>query len=460
MQYISTRGDRSGHSFAATLLSGLAPDGGLFVPERLERLDDATLERLHGADYAAVATELIKRFAGASMERAEIADAVTRALANFRHPAIAPHRQLDEDRWLLELFHGPTLAFKDYALQVVGELIEHRLAQEGRHATVLCATSGDTGAAAAAAFAGRDNVSVVVLHPDGRVSDVQRRQMTTLEHDNVFNFAVDGDFDDCQAMVKALFVDPEAGPLTLAAVNSINWARITSQIAYYAWSSLRLAGGGPVHYVVPTGNFGNILAGDVARTLGFPVGRLVLSSNDNDVLPRFFDTGRMERRDTVRTISPSMDIQVSSNFERALWLAYEGDAAAVAAAQEALATSGGYQLEVDALERLRERFAAVRCDEEEALAEIERTWRESGTILCPHTATAAHAARTLDLAGPVTVVATAHPAKFPEAVKRAIGVEPPRPELLETVMEKPERFERIPADPSALRDRLLRDATG
>lgn len=460
MQYISTRGDRSGHGFAATLLSGLAPDGGLFVPARIDPLEAATIERLRNASYATVASELISLFAGSSMEPAEIDAAVVTALRNFDHPAIAPHRQIDENRWLLELFHGPTLAFKDYALQIVGELIERQLAREGRHATVLCATSGDTGAAAAAAFAGRDNISVVVLHPDGRVSDVQRRQMTTLEHDNVFNFAVDGDFDDCQAMVKALFVDPEAGPLNLTAVNSINWARITCQIAYYAWSSLRLAGGGPVHYVVPTGNFGNILAGDVARDLGFPVGRLVLSSNDNDVLPRFFDSGRMERRGTVRTISPSMDIQVSSNFERALWTAYEGDAAAVAAAQESLTASGGYQLEADALERLRERFAAVRCTEQEALAEIERTWRETGTILCPHTATAAHAARTLDLSGPVTVAATAHPAKFPDAVKRATGIEPPRPELLEAVMRKPERYERIPADPSGLRDRLLRDAIG
>lgn len=457
MQYVSTRGDRSGHGFAATLLSGLAPDGGLFVPERVERLDDATIERLRGANYADIAAELISLFAGQDMGRTEITAAVGHALANFRHPAIAPHRQLDEDRWLLELFHGPTLAFKDYALQIVGELIERQLARTGRHATVLCATSGDTGAAAAAAFAGRDNISVVVLHPDGRVSDVQRRQMTTLEHDNVFNLAVDGDFDDCQAMVKALFVDPQAGPLNLTAVNSINWARITCQIAYYAWSSLRLSGGGPVHYVVPTGNFGNILAGDVARDLGFPVGRLVLSSNDNDVLPRFFDSGRMERSGTVRTISPSMDIQVSSNFERALWTAYEGDAAAVAAAQESLAASGGYQLEPGALERLRERFAAVRCSEKEALAEIERTWRETGTILCPHTATAAHAARTLDLAGPVTVVATAHPAKFPDAVKQAIGIEPPRPDLLESVMQKAERFDRVPADPAALRDRLLRE---
>ncbi|MDX1610063.1 MAG: threonine synthase [Halofilum sp. (in: g-proteobacteria)] len=455
MNYVSTRGDAAKHDFASTLLSGLAPDGGLFVPERIEPLGEAAISRLRGADYATVATEVVSLFAGDSIVRTEIADAIAAALRQFRHPAIAPHRQLDQDRWLLELFHGPTLAFKDYALQIVGELIERRLAHAGRRATVLCATSGDTGAAAAAAFAGRDNVSVVVLHPHGRVSEVQRRQMTTLAHDNVHNFAVDGDFDDCQAMVKALFVDPQAAPLNLTAVNSINWARITSQVAYYAWSSLRLSGGGAVNYVVPTGNFGNVLAGDVARTLGFPVGRLVLSSNDNDVLPRFFDSGRMERRGTVHTLSPSMDIQVSSNFERALWIATGGDPAAVADYQRALAEQGGYTLDAAPLQRLRERFAAVRCSEDEALDEMGRTWRETGELLCPHTATAARTARNLELAGPVVTVATAHPAKFPEAVRRATGEEPPRPQLLDAVMRAEERYERCPADAARLRDTLL-----
>lgn len=458
MKYVSTRGGGGEHDFAATLLGGVAPDGGLYVPSRIEPLAEKTIAGLRGAPYASVATGLISLFAGDGMAADDIAAAVASALGQFRHPAVAPHIQLDENRWLLELFHGPTLAFKDYALQLVGELVERQLAREGRRATVLCATSGDTGAAAAAAFAGRDNVSVVVLHPAGRVSEVQRRQMTTLAHDNVFNFAIDGDFDDCQAMVKALFVDPDAAPLNLTAVNSINWARITCQVVYYAWSSLRLSGGGPVHYVVPTGNFGNVLAGDVARRLGFPVGRLVLSSNDNDVLPRLFDTGRMERRGTVRTISPSMDIQVSSNFERALWYATEGDATAVAECQRQLSEEGGYTLEGAPLERLRARFTALRCTESDALAEMERTFRDTGEPLCPHTATAAWAARRVDLDGPVAVVATAHPAKFPDAVRRATGEDPPRPPLLERVMQAEERYERIAADAAGLRDELLQRA--
>jgi len=460
MEYVSTRGGDAGQAFSSILLAGTASDGGLYMPQGLAPWPEDAIERLRHADYASVATELIAHFAGDSMDRGLIEDAVGSALATFRHPAIAPHRQLDQDRWLLELFHGSTLAFKDHALQIVGELVERQLAQEGRRATVVCATSGDTGAAAAAAFAGRDNVSVVVLHPEGRVSEVQRRQMTTLEEDNVFNYAVDGDFDDCQAMVKALFVDPEARPLNLTAVNSINWARITAQIAYYAWSSLRLSGGGPVHYVVPTGNFGNILAGDVARTLGFPVGRLALSSNDNDVLPRFFAEGRMQRRETVRTISPSMDIQVSSNFERALWIACEGDASAVAEYQRQLTEEGGYKLAPDALERLRARFAALRCTETDALEEMARTHHETGELLCPHTATAAWAARTLRHEGPVVAVATAHPAKFPEAVRRATGEEPPRPPLLDRVMQAEERYDRCPADAARLRDELLRRAAG
>ena len=460
MEYGSTRGGSAGHGFAATLLSGLAPDGGLYVPARIDPLDAAALDRLRGADYATLARDLIARFAGTDVDRGDVADAVARALGQFRHPAIAPHRQLAEDRWLLELFHGPTLAFKDYALQFVGELVEHQLQRAGRRATVLCATSGDTGAAAAAAFARRANVSVVVLHPAGRVSEVQRRQMTTLTADNVFNFAVDGDFDDCQALVKALFLDPAAAPLHLAAVNSINWARIVCQVAYYAWSSVRLAASGPVNYVVPTGNFGNVLAADVARRLGFPVGRLVLSSNDNDVLPRFFETGRMERRETRRTLSPSMDIQVSSNFERALWFACDGDGRQVERYQRELAEAGGYSVDPGVLHRLRERFEAVRCSEDEALAEMARAWRESGVMLCPHTATAAHAARRLDLQGPTVVAGTAHPAKFPEAVARATGLEPPRPEVLASVMEAPERYRQCPADAAALRDRLLSEIAG
>ena len=455
MKYLSTRGGVQHHDFSSVLLTGLATDGGLFVPATMPVLDTDRLDTLRTLPYADLATCVLDLFAGGSIPREDIDSAVRGALSRFTHPALAPIRQLHDQRWVMELFHGPTLAFKDYALQIVGELIERQLALEGRRATIMCATSGDTGAAAAAAFAGRDNVEVVVLHPHGRVSEVQRRQMTTLPQDNVHNFAVDGDFDTCQAMVKSLFLDPEAHSLHLTAVNSINWARIVCQVIYYAWAASRLCGPGKVNFVVPTGNFGNILAADVARRLGFPVGALVLSSNENDVLPRLLDTGTMQRRDTLPTLSPSMDIQVSSNFERALWDALEGDANAVTAAQEQLSASGSYTLERQALQRLRTRYQAVRCDREQALAEIKRCFTETGEILCPHTATAAHAARGLQLDGPVVVVGTAHPAKFPDAVAQAIGHAAPQPASLAPRMSAPERLQRINADVVELRDTLL-----
>jgi threonine synthase len=459
MDYVSTRGAVQRHDFASVLLAGLAADGGLFVPATLDRLSPQVLERSAGMDYATLAGELLTLFAGDSLEASAIAGAVQRALARFDHPALAPINQIHDRRWMMELFHGPTLAFKDYALQFVGELVEHQLTHEARRATILCATSGDTGAAAAAAFAGRDNIDVVVLHPHGRVSPVQRRQMTTLTDDNVHNFAVDGDFDDCQAMVKQLFLDPDAVRLGLTAVNSINWARISAQVVYYAWSSLRLGGPAPVNYVVPTGNFGNILAADVARSLGFPVGTLVLSSNENDVLPRFFDSGHMQRRDTVATLSPSMDIQVSSNFERALWLAHGGDTEAVAALHRTLAAEGRYRVEGEVLRRLQRRYRAVRCDRTQAVAQMRTCAERTGHLVCPHTATALHAAEFLDLPGPTVVVGTAHAAKFPQAVQEALGEEPPLPPALAAVMQAPERYERIGADAAVLRDMLLERIT-
>ena len=455
MHYVSTRGAVQRHDFASVLVAGLAADGGLFVPTDLSPLTPAAIETMRAESYRDLAVRLISHFAGDSLPEADIVGSVDAALSRFSHPALAPLLQLSDRRWLMELYHGPTLAFKDYALQVVGELIERQLANEQRRATIMCATSGDTGAAAAAAFAGRANIDVVVLHPHGRVSDVQRRQMTTLPHSNVHNFAVDGDFDDCQAMVKQLFLDPNAHKLNLTAVNSINWARITAQVVYYAWSAMRLSGMGRVNFVVPTGNFGNILAADVARRLGFPIGTLVLSSNDNDVLPRFFESGAMQRRETVVTPSPSMDIQISSNFERALWMALDGDSAAVTAAQEALAADGRYTLSPEQLARLTERYRAQRCGRDDALAEIRSSFDETGVILCPHTATAAYVARTLDLSGPTIVVGTAHPAKFPAAVQEAIGQAPPQPAVLAPLMSAPERFQRIAADARALCDTLL-----
>lgn len=455
MNYVSTRGAAGGNDFASVILSGLAPDGGLFIPEKLEPLSKEAVESFRGLDYAAVAKRVVGLFAAGSLSDELINDAVDSALSRFHHAAIAPMRQLNQNTWLMELYHGPTFAFKDYALQIVGELIDRQLAVEGRRATIVCATSGDTGAAAAAAFAGRANVDVVVLHPMGRVSDVQRRQMTTLLDDNVRNFAVRGDFDTCQSMVKSLFMDPQAQSLNLTAVNSINWARIISQTVYYVWSSLKLDANGAVNYVVPTGNFGNILAADIARILGFPVGKLMLSSNENDVLPRFFDSGNMECRDTLETLSPSMDIQLSSNFERALWIAMDRDTETVSQLQSELSENGKYTLMEQGLKKLRERFTAKACGREEALSEMRTILAESDVVICPHTATASFAARHSGFTETTVVVGTAHPAKFTDAVEQALGHPAEMPALLAPVLDAEERYETIDADTAKLRDLLM-----
>ena len=455
MKYVSTRGIARGDDFSSVLLSGLVPDGGLFVPQELSCLSPEEIASYRNIGYAATAKRILDHFSAGSVSTSIISDSVDNALSRFHHTAIAPLRQLRENTWLLELYYGPTFAFKDYALQIVGELIDRQLAEKSQHAAIVCATSGDTGAAAAAAFAGRTNVDVVVLHPLGRVSEVQRRQMTTLAQKNVKNFAVKSDFDGCQSMVKTLFLDPDARSLNLTAVNSINWARIICQTVYYAWSSLKLNASGPVNYIVPTGNFGNILAADIARILGFPVGRLMLSSNENDVLPRFFDNGTMQCRETVETLSPSMDIQLSSNFERALWMAVEGDTAKVAALQSRLSDSGQYSLADEHLARLKARYCALACDREQALQEMRTVAKESDILICPHTATASFAERHSDFNGTNIVVGTAHPAKFTQAAESALGYPAPMPAKLAPVMDAEERFEVIEEDPGNLRELLL-----
>jgi threonine synthase len=456
MKYVSTRGLDRDDNFASVLLSGLAPDGGLFVPTDLTPYSPADIDKLRGASYADVAKSIISHFAGDSLSDTIISESVDCALSRFHHAAIAPMRQLNEDTWLLELFHGPTFAFKDYALQIVGELIDRQLDVEKKRATIICATSGDTGAAAAAAFAGRQNVDVVVLHPLDRVSEIQRRQMTTIADENVKNFAVRGDFDDCQSMVKFLSTDAESAPLNFTAVNSMNWARVTCQIAYYVWSSLKLNATGPVNYVVPTGNFGNILAADIAKQLGFPIGKLMLSSNENDVLPRFFQSGDMECRETQETLSPSMDIQQSSNFERALWMALDRNVDEVKKVQAQLSDVGKYHLAEDSLNKLRSKFSAVACNSEQALNEMRTALKESDVVLCPHTATAAFAARANPFSGTTVVVGTAHPAKFTSAIEAALGFPATLPKQLVPLLDAEERFDIIKACAVGLREQLLK----
>ena len=468
MRYISTRqsGGRT-VSFEHALLQGLAPDGGLYLPERWPALDAAALESLRGRPYAEVAAAVMARFAGRAFSRADLATIAAESYAGFDHPATAPLVQLGPDRWLLELFHGPTLAFKDFALQMVARLLDAVLSKRGRTATILAATSGDTGAAAIEAFRGRDAVSIVVLHPAGRVSEMQRRQMTTAPEPNVHNVAIAGTFDDCQALVKALFADLALrDEIGLAAVNSINWARVAAQTAYYVYAALALgAPARPVSFTVPTGNFGNVYAGYAARRMGLPIERLVVATNRNDILARFFESGLYAKGAVQRTLSPSMDIQVASNFERLLADLHGRDGAAVRALMAGLAKDGEFALTGDRLAEAQENFTAARADDDACLAAIAEVWRACARMIDPHSAAGVHAAR-LNVSGaaprhatgkaPMVSLATAHPAKFPDAIERAIGIRPQLPPRLAALAGRPERVTALPAD-AALLTRFVRD---
>ena len=460
MRYISTRqsGGR-GVSFERALLQGLAPDGGLYVPERWPVLGSGALEGLRGRAYAEVAAAVMARFTGRAFARARLEAIAAESYAGFDHPATAPLVQLGPGLWLLELFHGPTLAFKDFALQMVARMLDDVLSKRGRTATILAATSGDTGAAAIEAFRGRARVSVVVLHPAGRVSEMQRRQMTTAPEPNIHNVAVAGTFDDCQALVKTLFADPSLREeIGLAAVNSINWARVGAQTAYYVYAALALgAPGRPVSFAVPTGNFGNVYAGYAARRMGVPIERLVVATNRNDILARFFETGRYARGTVQRTLSPSMDIQVASNFERLLADLAGRDGAAVQAWMAGLARDGAFTLDGARLRNAQAHFSAARADDDACLAAIAEVWRTTGRTIDPHSAAGVHAARRhVSGTTPMVSLATAHPAKFPDAIERAIGVRPALPPRLAALASKPERVTALPAD-AALLTRFVRD---
>ncbi len=469
MRYISTRGQRPALHFEDAVMMGLAPDGGLYVPESWPQWSPDALRSLRGCSFQEVAVRVLAPFVTPSLSEAELRTLVDRAYASFDHPDIAPVSQLG-DVWLLELFHGPTLAFKDVALQLLGQLFDHFLARRGSHATVLGATSGDTGSAAIAGCRGRSNLDIVILHPHGRTSAVQRRQMTTVADANVHNFALEGTFDDCQAIVKQLFNEPETRARhNLCAVNSINTARVLAQMVYYFTVAVRL--GAPetqVQFCVPTGNFGDVLAGHWARKMGVPMAPLVIATNSNDILARTLETGAYRvaasggaaGADAVRpTLSPSMDILVSSNFERLLFELYDNDPAALRARMAALA-AGGFELGAAPLARLRAGFVAGRTDDAQTLACIGRTYREHGVLVDPHTAVALDvAARLGPQPHPVVVLATAHPAKFPDAVAEATGVTPPLPGFLADLFDRPERFEVLPAEADAVRAALADTST-
>ncbi|MGA9037145.1 MAG: threonine synthase [Pseudolabrys sp.] len=454
MRYVSTRGEAPSLDFVDVMLAGLARDGGLYVPERWPVLDRASIESFAGKPYAEVAVEVIRPFVGGGMTEADLARMTREAYGDFHHPAVAPLTELNPNLFVLELFHGPTLAFKDLAMQLVARLMDHVLHQRAERTTIVVATSGDTGGAAIEAFRGRAQADVVVLFPQGRISDVQRRMMTTAPETNVHALAIEGTFDDCQALVKAMFNHHAfRDRVRLSGVNSINWARVVAQAVYYFTSAVAL--GGPhrkIAFTVPTGNFGDVYAGYVAFRMGLPIDRLVVATNVNDILVRTFATGAYEVRDVIATTSPSMDIQVSSNFERLLFDAYGRDASAVRALMGSLAQSGRFMVSAQALKELRSLFTADRADEQECAAEIRAWMREADYCVDPHTAVALAVAEkeTRDPSVPMVVLSTAHPAKFPDAVKAACGFVPALPDRLADLAKRKERITVLPADQAAV----------
>jgi threonine synthase len=451
MQFISTRGAAPPSSFSDVLLAGLAPDGGLYLPESWPQFSAGEIAAFRGARYQDVAFQILSRFTQGSFSDAELREAITSAYADFDAPDIAPLVPIGEDQYLLELFHGPTLAFKDIALQVLGQLFSRALAKRGGRATIVAATSGDTGSAAIAALGGLANITVFVMHPRGRVSDVQRLQMTTSAHANVHNIALEGSFDDAQGIVKTLFADAEfAGEIGLTAVNSINFARIAAQCVYYFTATAAL--GKPANFVVPTGNFGDIFAGEAAMRMGLGVARLVIATNANDIMARALNTGVYASGAAHATLSPSMDIQVASNFERALFEAAGRDADWTSAAMSDFARSKKLELPAPVLAELRARYSAFASDDSETRAAIAAVHKQTGRIIDPHTAVGVAAAMKMGKTpSPLVILSTAHPAKFPEAVTQGIGSAPPEPKRLSGLKNLPERLDILANDPALIK---------
>ena len=443
MRYISTRGQAAERDFAGVLLAGLAEDGGLYIPATWPLFSPSDWRAMRGLPYHALAARLIQAFVGDAIPSSVLSSLCRDAYAGFDHPAVVPLIQLETNLFVQELFHGPTLSFKDMALQLVGRMFDHVLAERDARVTIVGATSGDTGSAAIEACAGRERVDIAFLHPHHRTSEVQRRQMTTVMAPNVANIAIEGTFDDCQDLVKAMFADvPFRQELHLSAMNSINWARIAAQIPYYVASALAL--GAPdreVAFSVPTGNFGNVLAAWVARRMGLPIARLIVGSNRNDILARFLASNDMTIASVEPSLSPSMDIQVSSNFERLLFELLERDATATARTMEAFRSTGRMAVPEAQWHRCRTVFHGFRLDDAGTEAEIARVQAATGYLADPHTAIGVAAARANPIHGvPIVAMATAHPAKFPEVIERATGIHPPLPSRLTDLYDRPERF--------------------
>jgi threonine synthase len=457
LHYISTRGETAPLSFSEAILAGLARDGGLYVPQTYPALTRDEIAAFAGRPYADVAQAVIAPYLGGEIEPRPLAAMLEAAYAPFDHAAVTPLVQLDDNLFFLELFHGPTLAFKDVAMQLLARMMDRVLGERDQRLTIVGATSGDTGAAAIEAFRGRDNIDVFILYPHNRVSDVQRRQMTTAPEDNIHVIALEGTFDDAQAILKALFNDKVfRDDVGLTGVNSINWARVLAQIVYYFTSAIALGSPHrPVSFAVPTGNFGDILAGYIAKRMGLPVEQLIVATNGNDILTRTLATGRYEVRDVIPTQSPSMDIQISSNFERLLFEAAHRDAGAVRNYMAWLKQSGAFDLATSDLAAIRADFDAAAVDEPATRDEIARTYRETGYILDPHSAVGVTAARNALAKNPRTpmiALGTAHPAKFRDAVMQATGVKPALPARLAAIMQGRERFDVLANDQAIITD--------
>ncbi len=458
MQYVSTRGAAPKLGFEEAMLAGLARDGGLYVPEVWPQFSPDQIAAFAGRPYEEVAFEVMRPFVGEAFGETEFRAIIRRAYACFGHDARAPLVQIGPNAWLMELFHGPTLAFKDVAMQLIGQMFEANLKRTGRHLTIVGATSGDTGSAAIEAFRGRAGVDVFILYPEGRVSEVQRRQMTTPDEPNVRAMAIAGDFDDAQARVKDMFNHHAfRDDVGLAGINSINWARVLAQTVYYFTAAVALgAPGRAVSFTVPTGNFGDVFAGYVAKRMGLPIDRLVIATNQNDILHRTFARGHHSKEGVAPSMSPSMDIQISSNFERLIFELYDREGPAVAALMAELNTEGGFQLSQGALERLRADFDSDRVSEAETAETIRDVFARTGEVICPHTAVGVAAARRHagDPATPMVTLATAHPAKFPDAVEAACGVRPPLPARMGDLFARPERVIYVPNDLDAIEAKI------
>ncbi|MEE2760656.1 MAG: threonine synthase [Pseudomonadota bacterium] len=450
MRYLSTRGKAPILEFADVLLAGLANDGGLYVPETWPRFSKADIRAMRGLSYDEVAFRVMEPYVDGAIDEAAFQAMIEDAYKEFGHPATAPSVQIGENLWLTELFHGPTLAFKDYPLQLVGRLFDYVLKARGQRVTIIGATSGDTGSAAIEACRDRDAIEIFIFHPEGRVSDVQRRQMTTVASPNVHNIALEGTFDDCQDMVKALFADKAlARRHKFSAVNSINWSRIMAQFVYYFWAALNI--GAPdrrIAFAVPTGNFGNVFAAYGARRMGLPVEKLIIGSNANDILTRYLENGVMEMRDVVPTVSPSMDIQVSSNFERLLFEYYHRDGAGVAKVMEQFRRTGRASFGKGRWRAMSKLFEGHCADDHTTKAVISGVYQDTGQLLDPHTAIGVEAGRRASRASDVAVIAmaTAHPAKFLDAIRDVTGTTPELPRQLADLLTKDELYETLPND--------------